>query len=399
MSTTTEVRMASGGHAVRVAEGMPAPSSVILAAGAEQQVERGLARRFNSTACVYANLDVFGVDDVELQRRRIAESLRRDGASDPAVEVVTARIAAHRHAPGTLAVFAADDGQVLHEQWLPGFASDAENVAFSTPARLLPMLAWAQDRPPYVLVVTDRSGADLTTCAGGDQPVQVATVEGVDDEIERNAPGGWSQPRYQQRAEDSWRHNAARVAEEVGKSIAAVGAQVLILSGDVRAIQLLTAQLPIVPGLLIYRIAGSRTNDGSQTDRPHQVEEVLRDAASIQSRRLVDQFQDQLSPDGLAVAGPVDTAAALTAGRVEVLLLVDPPGAEVEPDVWFTAAHEVYTDGEDARAASEAVRIGPLRDVAIRSALLSGARVRVIGPDTPGAPMGGIAALCRFRQP
>ena len=223
-------------------------------------------------------------------------------------------------------------------------------------------------------------------------------MEGLDDEIERNAPGGWSQPRYQRRAEDSWRHNAARVADEVGKSLAAVGAQVLILAGDVRAVQLLTADLPITRGTFVYRVAGSRANDGSQDHRQDQIDEVLRDAARIQTRRLLDLFQEQLNPGGLSVTGSADTIAALTAGRVDTLLISDttPAGAEVE--VWFAATHEIYTDGAAALTSPGPVRIGPLGDVAIRSALLSGARVRVIEHDIPGAPDEGIGGLCRFRE-
>ena len=397
MSTTTELRMAGGGHAVRVSNGVPAPLSVIAAAGANQTVEHGLARRFGPTACVYASLDLFGEDEVDLQRRQIAGSLRHDGASDQVIDAVAARVAAHRHAPGAVAVFAADDGQVLHEQWLRG-ATGSDIVDFTTPVRLLPLLDWSQDRPPYVLVVIDRSGADLTTSAGGDQPAQVTTVEGFDDEIERNAPGGWSQPRYQQRAEDSWRHNAAQVAGAVEKSAASVGAQVLILAGDVRAVQLLTAQLPITPGTLVYRIAGSRTGDGSQADRAHQVDEVLRDAAQSQTRRLLDRFQEQLSPGGLAVAGSADTIAALTAGRVETLLISDATSPGLQVEVWFAATHEIYPDGAAALTSPGPVRIGQLRDVAVRSALLSGARVRIVEHDIPSGPDGGIGALCRFRE-
>ena len=42
------------------------------------------------------------------------------------------------------------------------------------------------------------------------------------------------------------------------------------------------------------------------------------------------------------------------------------------------------------------VRSGRLIDVAVRSALLSDAHVRVIPQGTPGQPAGGIGALCRY---
>lgn len=370
--------------------------SVIAAVGPDQAVERRVVKRFVPTACVYASLDVFGEDEQALQRHRIAEALRRQGASDQVIDTVVARVAAYRHAPGRLALYVADSGQAVHEQRLGGPAPDADIVDYTTPARVRPLLAWGQDRPPYVLVVTDRNGADLTMCAGGDQPAQVRTVKGSDDEIERNAPGGWSQPRYQQRAEDSWRHNAARVADEVAASADAVGAQVLILSGDVRAVQLLTTQLRVTTGTLVYRIAGSRTNDGSQGERPHHIDEILHDAAGIQTRRLLAQFREQLNPGGLSVNGSAETIAALTAGRVDTLLVSDVTGAGVEAEVWFNATHEIYTERVAALTSLGPVRTGPLLDVAVRSALVSGARVRVVDHNVTGAPAGGIGALCRF---
>ena len=45
------------------------------------------------------------------------------------------------------------------------------------------------------------------------------------------------------------------------------------------------------------------------------------------------------------------------------------------------------------------VHSGRMIDVAVRSALLSGADVRVISQGTPAEPVGGIGALCRYAAP
>jgi Bacterial archaeo-eukaryotic release factor family 2 len=59
----------------------------------------------------------------------------------------------------------------------------------------------------------------------------------------------------------------------------AVGAQVPVLSGDVRAVQLLSERLPNDHGLLVHHITGSRAADGSQATRPRRVEQALRETA------------------------------------------------------------------------------------------------------------------------
>ena len=45
------------------------------------------------------------------------------------------------------------------------------------------------------------------------------------------------------------------------------------------------------------------------------------------------------------------------------------------------------------------VRIGSLVDCAVRTALLAGARVRIVPAGTTGAPLEGIGAICRYARP
>ena len=222
-------------------------------------------------------------------------------------------------------MFVSQDGSVRHEQVLAD-ADIADHAGCQSPAPVTPLLAWGQDRPAYVLVVTDRAGADITADGGAGRPDQTWTVVGPDDEIERKrGPGGWSQPSYQRRVEDSWRHNAASVAQQVVTRAAGVDAQVLVLSGDVRAVQLLSERLPNDPALLVCHISGGRAADGSQAGRDGRVEQVLREAAAGQTARLLAELHEQLAPGGLAVEGVDDTVDALARGRVATLLVQDTP--------------------------------------------------------------------------
>jgi hypothetical protein len=371
---------------------VPTPMGTIPA-GPDQSVARAIVQGFEPVAYIYAGLSTWTEEEWELRWRRLAKRLRTDGAPEPAVGTLDDRVAAAQPAPATLAAFAAADGSLVHEEriadvGLPGRAG------YVAPAPVIPLLTWMQDRPPYLLVVTDRAGGDLTACAGGGQPPRTWTVTGPDDEIERNAPGGWSQPRYQRRAEDSWRHNAERVAEEAVTAIAHVGAQVLVLSGDVRAVQLLTERLPSEPGLLIGHITGSRALDGSQAGRTTQVEQALRAAANAQTASLLEQFRSHLEPGGLAVEGYAATIAALGVGRIATLLISD--STDDSRTAWFGAgATEIYLDHDSAKLSDAPIRAGRLADVAVRAALMSGARVRVVAAGTPGEPIEGIGALCR----
>lgn len=357
-------------------------------------------RPFGPVASVYAGLGVLGVQDAALRHRHLAEKLRGDGAPDEVVRVVTGRLVAAGEAPAVLALFVDGDGTVLYEARLSGIELP-DQASYTAPARIVPLLTWAQDHPPYLFAVVDRAGAELTSCLGGAHPARTWSVTGPDDEIRRTAPGGWAglaQPRYQRRAEDSWKHNAGRVADQITVHSAHVGAQVLVLSGDVRALQFLTEQLPGDPGVLVRHLTGSRAKDGSQTHRGQQLAQTLHDAAVAQSRVLLDEFHAHLEPGGRAVQGVRATVDALAADRVATLLVTDP--RPNEQSVWFgPGPTEIYLDRESAMLSGQSVRVGPLVDSAVRAALLADAQVRIMPSGTIGTPLEGIGAICRYAEP
>ena len=120
-----------------------------------------------------------------------------------------------------------------------------------------------------------------------------------------------------------------------------------MLSGDVRAVQLLSERLPNDPALLVRHISGSRAADGSQAGRDIRVDQVLREAAAAQTARLLEALHEQLAPGGLAVEGAYDTVAALARGRVATLLVQDTPTDS--RTAWFGAGPtDVYPDREAA---------------------------------------------------
>src|SRR5262249_31444641 len=299
---------------------------------------RELARPCEPVASVYFDLRV-PVGDAEevfaLRWRALAGRLLDGGADPETVAVLAARIAQAEPAPAELVMFAAG-GRLEHAEGLAGLAG-ADTAGVAAPAHLLPMLAWLPPRPPYVLVVTDRTGADVTVCAGGTAPAGVLPVAGPDDEIERNAPGGWAQMRYQHRAEDSWRHNAARVAEVVSRQVVAVRADALVLTGDVRAVQLLTERLPLPAqhGPEIRQLTGSRAPDGSQPARQARLGQVLEEVSAARTAGLLAELAEHGEPGGLAVSGVAGTLGALAQDRVRTLLVVDDPADR--RTAWFGA--------------------------------------------------------------
>lgn len=331
----------------------------------------------------------------------MADALREQGADERTVTAVEREVAARsssRAARGTGHVAAfAKDGQVLATISAPG-ATWTDTAACRALAHVTPLVAWAQQRPPYVVAVIDRAGADIEVSPGAGGASVVSTVEGPDDEIEWNdASGLLSQGRAERRAEDSWRHNAGAVAEQVRAALERVRARVLVVSGDVRAVRLLRERLPewVHRSVTVEQIKGSRSPDGSQRGRADAVVRAIHNAAARDLDQLWGTFGEQRSPGGMAVEGEHATLAALAEGRVGTLM-VRPRDADGRT-AWFGAGPtDVQPIDQPAPEWTDA-RLGPLVDVAVRSALLTGAQVRVIPPEAEDGPAEGIAGLCRFR--
>jgi hypothetical protein len=354
-----------------------------------------IVRSLSPTATVY--LGSSGAGDPEADRslrwRAVAEHLGRSGAPVETVDAVRAcldSISGHR----TAMAIGVAGGDVLFRQPITGW-SGRDRFRYEAPAHVLPLLSWLQHHPPYVEVLIDRAGADIVSVHGGTMSATMRRVDGPDDEIERNAPGGWAQPRYRRRAEDSWRHNASAAADATAAAMREVGADLLLLAGDVRAVQLFDGRIrDRVRTAVIRTIPGGRHPDGSAAARTVAIREHVAAYADDTTTALLAAMRAELGPQGRGVVGVANTLAALATGRVRTLLVIDDEldqrRAWLGPDTLCVDDSSLDT----AAPADRALRSGRLVDVAVRAALLTDADVHVL-TGAHGLPE-GIGGVCRF---
>jgi hypothetical protein len=326
----------------------------------------------------------------------LARTLLDGGAPADVVAAIGAAVQAEPPGAAVLAAFA-HESHALSLFRVP-FLDEPDTAGVGPLPRVLPLLGWLQDHPSHVVVVTDRTGADLEAVAVGGRSRRWS-VAGPDDEIERNAPGGWAQGRYQHRAEDSWAHNAAAVAEAVATAVRDSDTRLVIAAGDVRAVQLLEENLPdgLRKQIAWRQVAGGRSPDGSQRTRPERVEEAVREFVDGEVGALLGRFAQERAPGGVGVEGVPETFASLARGEVAALLLV--PDAMGGRSAWF-GPHPTRVLPDD-RALPPA-DWGPamrasLADVAVRAALGTRGQVWLVPDGLPGSPAEGIGAICRFR--
>lgn len=247
--------------------------------------------------------------------------------------------------------------------------------------RLVPLLHARQRSVPHVIVTTDRTGADIVAVVDGDDVVN-DTVDGTDHHINRGRFGGWSHRRIQQRAENRWEDNARDVSERVSEIAREIDARVVTVAGDVRAMQFALEHLDHdVRQITTALDVGDDDAIADATGR------LVADVVARDTRALLQAHANR-SGAGTAAVGPDAILPALTAGRVETLLVVNDD--EDDRRAFFNA------DGSPACSTSrtyEGMAEGRLVDVAVRAALLSGADVRIV-PST--VLDGDIGALLRW---
>jgi hypothetical protein len=370
----------------------------LLQYGPDRTAARAVVRPFQPVSWAYMHLGRPGLDARHSQLRAIRERVSAGGANPASIEALSDRLQQAPVAPSTLAVFAASDGTIVHEQALA--IADFDDVAgYSSPADVSALLAADQARPPFVCAEVDRVGADITYAPGGNGVEHQVSVVGPDDEIRPTASAGRAgllQSRYENRAYDSWQHNARRVAERIDEYAARVDAQAVIICGEERVAGLVGDALHLPHDVLVEYLDGSRAAGHDRTVQARRIRGALDRVAERQTSQLLATFAEDLGT-GRAVQGAGDTVSALAAGRVAILL-VDP--ATAVGSVWFgTGGTELYSDDDQVLLAPGPVESGPLVSVAIRAALLSGAQVRMLPPGTAPTLLDGIGALCRFGAP
>jgi hypothetical protein len=338
--------------------------------------------------------------DNEARWHGLCHALAGQGAHSGDIAALTGAFRANEPAAGTLAAFAAD-GRVQLATVLPG-ATGADRALWGPLPHLLPLLTWRQQHPAHVVAVVDRAGADLHLYRAGATEGRHVQVTGPDDEIERNQPGGMAQMRYQHRAEDSWEHNATAVAAALDTALREVDAHVLMLAGDVRARQYLTKHLPVRVrrDVTVHPVSGSRSRDGAWAERARQVEDATLAAGREETGAMVQGFSEARAPRGNSVEGAYATLNALAGGRLRTLLVCDDSvEAGRRRDAWYGSGPADVADRRSGLALHAGPHLrGPLADVAVRGALLTGADVRVLDPGTPSAPARGIGGLTRYTR-
>jgi len=288
-----------------------------------------------------------------IERKTALKAVSGDWPADD-LEALDRELAALPHAAGAgLIVIRSTAGESLIE-----FIDDpVEPAVFEGKyPRLAPLIESRQRTIAHVVVEADLAGADLTAFDGGDV-LATGVVEGETEFIHRGHAGGWSQRRFQQRAENTWEENADDVADSARRLADRVHARLIAVAGPDRARTMVVKSLADAPMSIVSLSAGNP--DGI-------ADEVTRLTADIAASDTVEMIQRARQSMATAEHFVGDILTAVTNGRVETLIV-----------------HDDGTPGDDRYV-----------DRCIAAALSTGASVRVV-PNV-GALRDGAGAVLRW---
>ena len=258
---------------------------------------------------------------------------------------------------------------------------------------LYPLAKLIDTYPRYAAVMLDTNKARIQvfSLAAAERDEKV-----ISDKTRRTSKGGWSQSRYQRRADDMHLHHMKEVVDALDKVVREENINQIVVAADDNVLPKLKEQLPahladkIVDTVPLQRHAGGDTMMAATFD-------AIRIQDAVSDVEKVHELMDEWQGSGLGVVGPEATLRAFEMGQVEELIItgsVDTlkPVQKLPDD----AASEMKAETSAATGSIDEARL-KLSAELIKRAQQTAARIRFIEDATLLEEVGGVGALLRFR--
>jgi phosphoglycolate phosphatase-like HAD superfamily hydrolase len=334
------------------------------------------------------------VQQLEVRWKNVVRDLTDAGVDSATIDAMSA--VRGEHSRGNTRVLIAAHGKV-HLAISLAEPPAQELVTTGQLPRLVPLVDALNLQVPHVVVLADRTGADVLAYTAGPDPVEAESVQNDRFPSRKVHAGGWSAKRYDQDVEETWEASARDVASLVERIAGDIDARLVIASGDERALQLLGQHLPTH---LIDRFVeiggGGRAADGSEDVIATEVLRVLSETVAADTVELLEKYAEERGQHDRAADGIDATIEALRKAQVETLILTD--ARDVEATAFFgpEAVHIARTPEELFDLGVEQPWQAPLDEILVRAALGTGAEVRFVGGGMEQSPTDGVGALLRY---
>lgn len=283
-----------------------------------------------TTVCLDATRGDEAGGDREVRSRwnGMRRALERAGAPARTLDAVEEVVLRPTHVPGPHGRYVVASGDtVIFDRVLA--APPVRDEAFHDGApSLAPAVAAIDEAVRYLLVEIDRQGADLTWSGTESEAPRTAlgSVEGGHDVTHKAHAGGWSgwsSRRMEARVEDSWERNAEAVAAELDRAVAEHRPEIVLVTGDVRAVNLLKDAVSRPTAEILTEVPGGSRADGVKEDAFAQnLHEVVEAYRARRREQVADRLREALGRGDGAVTSLADLVDVLRKGQVAELVVV-----------------------------------------------------------------------------
>jgi hypothetical protein len=250
----------------------------------------------------------------------IWHTLERRGVDQDLLEVMHERIIEPPGVPGPARrTMVAEGPDLIFDQVLAGEVAWAETAEVAMLPDVGGWLMQADRQIPFLLVVADRDGAELSLHRGLSVPgTQETKLPGQDFQITEVAAGDWAEKQY---AEDTWQRTANQVADAVRSGVRREQPALVLLAGDERALTEITHALEGLQVPVAQVTAGGRAAGASEEALWIEVCKILSDHEVHRDAQVVDELAQRIG-QGAGAAGDLDgVLEALVRGQVERLVV------------------------------------------------------------------------------
>ena len=291
-----------------------------------------------------------------------------------------------------LAIFACAGAELFEAITLETPFDDHWMFVGSVP-HLYPLAKLVDTYTRYAAVLLDTNKARILVCglAATERDEKI-----VSDKTRRSSKGGWSQARYQRRADNVHMHHMKEVVDTLDKIVREEDINQIVISADETVLARLREQMPAHLAEKIVDTVPLQRHDGGDSALRSTFDAIrMRDAETDVEK--VQELLDEWNSGGLGVVGPEATLSAFQLGQVEELIItgsVDTlkPVQKLPDD----AATEMKAETSAPQGAVDDERL-KLSAELIKRAQQTAARIRFIEDASLLEEVGGVGALLRFR--
>jgi peptide subunit release factor 1 (eRF1) len=291
-----------------------------------------------------------------------------------------------------LALFACSAAELFEAIPLEAPVDDHWLFVGSVP-NLYPLAKLVDTYPRYAVLMVDTNTARIRvfSLAATERDEQI-----VGDKTRRSSKGGWSQARYQRRADNVHMHHMKEVVDALDRIVRQEDIDRIGVAAEEVALPRLREQLPAhLADRIVDTVPLQRDAEGQTVFQTSFT--VIREKDAETDVEKVRELFDEWRSGGLGVAGPEATLSAFQRGQVDELIITASVEAlksvQTLPE---DTATDMKADTSAPQGAADDARVTLSADL-IKRAQQTGARIRFIEDAALLEEVGGVGALLRFR--